>query len=319
MWDMIDRLQAVILDGREPRFRDRRAHSASDNQKCLRDQYWKITGVAPTNPFPIDSACKMMAGDALERALVYHIGRLHLAGIHLLGTQVPVGGSVPVLWNGYLDGLIARRDSEGAWEKAVLEIKTKYGNGAAFFWKNPEPDRSYMAQIGLYLKDLYEKDGVKEGMFLYFLMGEGESSYAKFVSVDCRYEPETNTVIAYAFQASDGRRGQLDVRLDLTQALERWVTLEKYLDKGEEPPGEFVYKYELTPERLASLSKTQLSKIVKGEAVVGDWQVLYSSYKDLQLERDGVSPGRTLEERQLAWQEYKRRVPKARLEYPKAV
>ena len=48
-------------------------------------------------------------------------------------------------------------------------------------------------------------------------------------------------------------------------------------------------------------------------SVMGDWQPVYSRYKDLQLEIDKIVPERTDEERALARAEYRRRHPRSKL------
>lgn len=309
--DFLESMANILVKTRRMNFRDRRGHYASGNLSCLRDQYWAMTGEPETNETDLVGALKMMCGDALESGIVSSmLSRMHLLGYHLLGTQVPVGGSNPN-WNGYIDALMARRNTEGNWEKFVVEIKTKSGFGANFFYDKPAPSAEYMTQLGLYLKDMYEKQGVTQGMFVYLLLSD--KYFGTLVTIDCQYDPESQIIRATKACTSDGKTYPLNVSQDIGQALKRWVKLDKALAAGQVPAGEYQYKRELTDAVLEELSDYKLKQLMEGTALIGDWQVLYSRYKNKQVEADGVTPERTPREKALAWQEYRRRHPRAKL------
>ena len=79
------------------------------------------------------------------------------------------------------------------------------------------------------------------------------------------------------------------------------------------PAGEYKYKYELTPEILRDMPDAKLKKLVEGNIIYGDWQPLYSRYKNKQLLVDGIVPERTEAEIALARAEYRRRHPRSKL------
>jgi len=252
----------------------------------------------------------MLVGNAVETGIVNSmLSKLHFVGWHIIGTQVPVGGSNPN-WDGYLDLLMAKKTETG-WEKFVVEIKTKSGYGANMFFEKPEPSPEYMTQIGLYLRDLSKKGVTNNGLFLYILLSD--DNFGELVSVYCSYNSETDTVTASHFERGNGTNGQLNVSLNLTQALERWVLLDEHLRTNTVPSGEYKYKYDLTPEFLREVPDAKLKRIVEGTLIMGDWQPVYSRYKDLQLEVDKIVPERTDEERALARAEYRRRHPRSKL------
>lgn len=293
-------------------YRDRRGHYASGNLACLRDQYWSWKGEPETNPTDLVGSMKMLVGNAVEKGVVDAIiSNLHFSGYHLVGTQVPVGGSNPD-WNGYLDALMARKNEDGTWDRFVIEIKTKSGYGAQLFSQNPTPSPEYMTQLGLYLKDLSEKGITNRGCFLYILMSD--RNFGEIITVDCVYEDKSGFITATSFESSTGRSGNLSVKLDVSKALERWTGLNENIRANYPPPkGEYKYKYDLTPELLDNLTDTKLKKIIDGTAVVGDWQPLYSRYKNKQIEVDGISLERTATEIAKARNEYRKRHPRSKI------
>ena len=307
---LIKAMQAMINDTERVNYRDRRAHYASGNLACLRDQFWSWKKVKETNPTDFLGSMKMLVGNAVESGIVNSmLSKLHFVGWHIIGTQVPVGGSNPN-WDGYLDLLMAKKTETG-WEKFVVEIKTKSGYGANMFFEKPEPSPEYMTQIGLYLRDLSKKGVTNNGLFLYILLSDDH--FGELVSVYCSYDSETDTVTASHFERGNGTSGELNVTLNLAEALERWVLLDEHLRNNIVPAGEYKYKYELTPEFLREIPDAKLKRIVEGSLIMGDWQPVYSRYKDLQLEVDKINPERTDEERALARAEYRRRHPRSKI------
>ncbi|NDG29303.1 hypothetical protein EB118_04270 [bacterium] len=310
MKTLIQAMQAVVSETDRVNYRDRRAHYASGNLTCLRDQYWQWKKEPETNPTDFLGSMKMMVGNAVEDGLVKNlISRLHFIGWHVIGTQVPVGGSNPN-WDGYLDLLMAKKTETG-WDKFVVEIKSKSGFGADLFWQRPEPSPEYMTQLGLYLRDLHHKGVTDHGSFLYLLLSD--SHFGELVSVYSHYDSKTDSVVCTSAERSDGTTYNLDMSLCLTGALERWKVLDKHLATNTVPAGEYQYKYPLTPETLQEIPDTKLKKIVEGTLIFGDWQPMYSRFKDKQLALDNIVPERTEEERNLARAEYRKRHPRSKI------
>lgn len=310
MKTLIQAMQAMVQETDRVNYRDRRAHYASGNLTCLRDQFWQWKKEPETNPTDFLGSMKMMVGNAVEDGLVKNLlSRLHFIGWHIIGTQVPVGGSNPN-WDGYLDLLMAKKTEEG-WDKFVVEIKSKSGFGADLFWQKPEPSPEYMTQLGLYLRDLHHKGVTNHGLFLYLLLSDNH--FGKLVSIYSQYDEKTDSVICTHAERSDGTNYTLDTSLCLTGALDRWRLLDKYLADNRLPPGEYQYKYPLTQEVLRDITDTKLKKIAEGSLIYGDWQPAYSRYKDKQLSLDNIVPERTEEERALARAEYRRRHPRSKI------
>lgn len=307
---LIKAMQTMIQETDRVNYRDRRAHYASGNLSCLRDQFWSWKKIPETNPTDFVGSMKMLVGNAIESGIINSmLSKLHFVGWHIVGTQVSVGGSNPN-WDGYLDLLMAKKTETG-WEKFVVEIKTKSGYGASLFWKKPEPSPEYMTQIGLYLRDLSQKGITNNGNFLYILLSD--DTFGQLVSVYCSYNSKTDTVTATHYERSDGTTGNLNISVDLAKSLERWRILDEHLRNNTIPAGEYKYKYELTNELLKEIPDTKLRSIAEGNLIFGDWQPIYSRYKNLQLETDKIVPERTDEERNLARAEYRRRHPRSKI------
>ncbi len=310
MDDFLQKLKGVVQKGDRVNYRDRRGHYASGNLTCLRDQYWSWKGEPETNSSDFTGSMKMKIGDAIEKVLVDTVLRnMSFVGYHFRGTQVAVGQSNPN-WDGYLDGLMYRQNGD-QWEPFVLEIKTKSGYGADLFARNPEPSPEYMTQIGFYLKNMHDRGITNKGVFLYVLLSD--NTFGSIVLIHVEYDPRTMVATAHSWENSDGSKGRMEVSVDLKVALERWKKLDEYLAKNEVPPGEYQYKYPLTWESVRDIPDAKLKKIIEGAIVYGDWQPLYSRYKNKALAADGLTPERTEEELKVAVAEYRRRHPRTKL------
>jgi hypothetical protein len=292
------------------RLRDRRAHYATSALDCLRDQYWAATGVPATNPPDLQGRIKMLIGDAVEKLLVAQIfSKLHMAGVCLLDTQVPVGGSNPN-WDGYIDLMVAAKE-EGEWKKYAVEIKTMSGFGAELFLRTREPKEGYLSQLGLYLRDLWQKHQIREGCLFYVLLSD--STFGTLVQVDCRYLPESDSIQAIRFRASDGQDQPISLIYPLERSLDRFRAVDRAVASGVAPQPSYRYKYPVTAEGLKDISDAKIKKAIESGIAIGDWQVLYSRYKDKQLATDGISLGYTDAEIGTLKAEYRRRHPRSKI------
>lgn len=311
---LVERIRKYFLDYKEPRYRDRRGWYISEVLKDMRDLYWRATGVKETNPTDLQGYLRMFMGKAVEEAITTNIlSNLHWFGLHAYGgnKQIPVGSSGPNV-DGYLDGLLVERGKEGKFsEPYVLEIKVKSGYGADLFKFNPDPGPDYMAQIGLYLRDLNAKKVTNQGLFLFVLLSD--KSYGEMIEVECIYDEKIDTVTAHtARYLLSGDTKSINVRLELLPVIQRIRKVEAYIEKKELPPAQYVYKYPLTPEFLGSVSDKDLKAAVEGTKVLGDWQVKYSSFKDLHIQTQGGGLGYTDTELALLDAEYRARHPRSK-------
>lgn len=296
---LLEAITKLIMAGktRGPRLRDPRGHHASSALDCLRDQYWKAKGVPETNPSDVKGTITMLIGSAVENELARQVfSNLHLVGIHLLGTQVPVGGSKPD-WDGYLDVLLGNKDESGK-KQYVIEVKTVHGFGADKLYNERFEKDSHLAQIGLYLRDCHQKGVTRFGKLFYVLLSD--RNFGQMVVVNVEYIPATEEVVAYSMEYLDKPAVAIDVRMNIRErVLSRWEKLEYHLATDTVPAPEYHYKKPLTPEFLRSVETSDLKKAYAGEKILGDWNVRYSHYFDKQMQVDGISREYTAEELEL--------------------
>ena len=309
MRDFLARFKQFMEGDDRVNFRDRRAHYASDATGCLRDLYWKRKGVEPTNPPDLVSKLKMAYGSAVGDYFATRVfSRMFKVGYFLEGVEVPAGPSEPDI-NCYLDAFMYNIEG-GEKNYFVVEIKTASGYGANLLAKTFEPKDSYLAQLGVYLKDLYNKGVTGKGALFYFLLSD--QCIGQVVQISCYYDPHTDEIVAYKGEGSNGELKSMDVRYRVGQVEERLKKLDKYLADDVVPPADFVYKYPVTAETVREWSDNDLLKALRDGTVKGDWQVKYSSYKDLQLKTDGIALGYTEEELAIIKVEKRRRTPNSK-------
>ncbi len=296
--------------------RSRYSFNASDAGKSMRDLYWKFKGEPETNPTDSLGFKRMDFGSSLEGTIVGWIRGLAYKGIAIIKQQARVGGTNPN-WAGFVDLITLEQVEGGKFEVVVTEIKTKYGYGATLLTQELNPSEDYLLQLGLYLKDFWDKkQKLYRGRLFYMIIPESEqkTKLGAFVEFYCRYEPETGDLVCYQAMGSDclDLRGFKEIRVSVTKLLDKWCILNEYLLKDELPPVDYVYKHKLTPEFLASRSDTDIKLAAQGYKILGDWQISYSPYKKKHLELQGSSEGYSPDETELLVQEYKRRKPKQR-------
>jgi hypothetical protein len=287
---LVNTLKRVIMEHQAPRYRDRRSFYASELSKDARDLYWRLTGEPETNPSDLKSKIRMGLGNKIEQYVVDQLTHGGMFGLTFLGTQIPVGISDPVNIDGYLDALV--QDKNG--KKYVLEVKSKWGWGASFFMRDLDPGESYMAQMGLYLKDLSEKGVTDEGIFLFVPIGD--DTFGDLVAIYCKYDSTTEVVSAYKSENSEGEERTLGISLHLRPLLNKLVMVQECVKNGTLPEVDKQYKYPVTPEMLAAASSSDIKKAAAGEKVIGDWDISYSSYKALHMKLQGTGGGYSEEE-----------------------
>lgn len=312
MFKLTELIPKYAMKLKDYNLRDRREFYPSEALACPRDVYWKFIGEPETDPTDFIGKSRMMFGSALENAVKSEwLDKFGLYGLHLLGTQVRVGGSKPD-WNGYVDFYVAAQVNNKLVPK-VVEFKTKWGKGASFLWANLEPSQEYLVQLGLYLKCFHEKGKTREGCLLYFLIADDPDVFGQLVQFDCVYDPEDISVTCYGYSTSDGREGSCNIKVDLKLVLDNWLELEHNIKESITPKPGFFYKYPLTVDFLAKQSDKTIRDCLTGSKVIGDWQVQYSRYKTKAAKIDGYSLGYTAQEMQVLEDEYMRRHPKSKI------
>jgi len=255
--------------------REKKSFWATDAEKPVFDLYHQWIGTPATNPIDAEKLVMFQSAKMTELALV---AQLQALGIlqkpkqtfwdRLLGKEDKqfrvemVREGVPV--TGYIDGLFV--------DGTPLEVKTFYGEYQAKELKAGKPKTAYLKQLAVYMDFL----NVDKGKLIYMDRGTGEM-----------YE--------FTLVREGNNFKCLTIEFDITDTYKRWARLYKNnILPMIEPKSEYVYKYPI--EQIKTASKATISAARTNKAVHGDWQIKYSPYKDLLIEREGCGLGYSDEE-----------------------
>lgn len=286
------------------RFRDKDVdvHNAGDATKCGRQLTYKALKTPESNPTDTLGQFRMRFGSWLERGLIYEIfGKMAPFGVFQLATQGDCGEHgtfYGTSWHGYRDLDIGLRMVDGKIKPVIVEIKTKVGYGATatlkenpwkkeFIIPTPDTEWGYSQQLGLYLRDAYNKTKdnpkfnapITDGILLQLLYGDG---IACFVEYYFEYLPETDSVHCYKVHCEEYPEcsSPLDITVSLKEIADRWAKVDEHLRKGELAPPDYQRRYSLDDERFLAQNKTNLEKAGKNAKLIGDVQCAYCPFRD---------------------------------------
>jgi hypothetical protein len=247
--------------------------SASDYGKLGIDLWYAFKGVQPTNPPEWYDRVKFGAGEGAELELLQ---TLKDSGIVEEYYDQDYDGRIEreidgVVVTGYMD----------AWAKEGYPIEIKTINNKNHFditaYGDRRPRENYVGQLAFYMEST-EVD--KGALFV--------------ISVDGlhRFWLECNKIGDKKYKCGE-------VEVDLEVQLNRWKRIRELLDEDKPTEGliwEKEYKYDVYKLDWDSLSTNEISKARNGHKVIGDWQILYSPYKDLIIKEQGAELGYSPEE-----------------------
>lgn len=248
---------------------------ASETESMAFDIYHKWIGTPATNPMEGETLMMLTMRKMSEEATV---ALLENAGVLLKRftndervyfewgpNKVPISG--------YPDAGVAIDGSE-----AIVEIKTYYGQHNHVEVTAGRVRLSYLRQLAIYMFHFK----MQHGILLMINQGTGEMTEFDL------YQQEN----PYHFICPDN-----DIEFNLEDTFKRWekIYVENILPRVE-PPIEKIYKYDIYKLDWSKVSTSDISKARNGHKVLGDWEVKYSDFKNLIVERQGTSLGYTNEE-----------------------
>lgn len=251
--------------------------AASDFGKPLIDLYFAFTGEEVSNPPLWNETLKWGAGKGVEMAM---LDILKMNGIVSKNYDQKKDGRIEhkykgIQINGYIDAI----NINGT----PIEIKS-INNKNAYDIKEYEkgnPRKNYVGQLATYM------EAKKSPIGYLFVASIDGLSYFWF---ECT-------------SLGNGKYKCGNVEVNLYEEWDKWVNLKNIVDnipKGTEVPfnlvEEFKYKYPVDKIDWTKVSKTDISKARNGHKVLGDWQVLYSPYKDKIVKLQGTELGYNNEE-----------------------
>jgi len=311
--NLIKLIRDNVVGQDEIRVRDRRAFYASDNDKCSRDLYLSLIGEPETNPPDFEAERSFFLGKAIEMAMkTQWLPRLVGANVLIAGLETPVGGSKPP-WDGRVDFLLKDLSDKDQPLK-VVEFKTikKYGADKLFSAPHTLDKDGYIAQLGLYLKDFYDKGfGLVEGLL--FFMGFSDKYFMQMLQYNVVYDPARCEACVVSYIDDGGLSHKMTKRVPLQKVLDKFSKVLHHVQTKNEPKPDYTYKHAVTEDSVKDLSDDMIRKVLKGLKIIGDWQPVYSRYRDRNFKVDNVSRSYTEDELDIFRREYQKRHPKSKL------
>lgn len=251
--------------------REKTAYYASDVGRPSWELYNAWVGVAKTNPMKWYDYLKMEAGNGVEKAMVKV---LKDSGIVEQDYDQNVQGKINYTRDGIeIHGRVDALTKDGIpIEIKSINNKNNWDIGA---YQDSYPRENYVGQLSIYMDAL----GVDTG-YLFVSSIDGLSRFwFKCVRTGNKFTCG-NTVF------------------ELDKEIARWKKLyeENVVKKIE--PDVFEYRYK-TPVDEIDWEKISASKITgarMNRAVIGDYQVSWSGWRDLWIKKQGQVPGYTAEE-----------------------
>lgn len=250
---------------------------ASETEIMAFDIYHRWMKTPPTNPIDEEKLMMLKMRKLTEDAVVYFIKKSGKIIDRLTNDERCFfeWGPKKVPVSGYPDlGILDNK------EEIIIEVKTYYGGKQQSDIQNGHIKESYMKQLCIYMYHFK----IPHGILLMINQGTGQ-----------RYEFELyqeNKKNPYHFICPDNT-----VEINLEDTFKRWekIYTENILKK-KEPEIEFQYKYDIEKINWSEVPASTIGKARNNKAVIGDWQVKFSDFKDLIIKKQGTVPGYTPEE-----------------------
>ncbi len=263
--------------------REKKSFHCSDYGKSALDLFFAFKGIGKTNPAEWYDQVKWGAGSGAE---VYMLKALIDSGYVNESydqdfdgrVEFTISEGIPV--TGYMDAVFnAKHNGE------PVEIKT-INNKNAWDIKKYEsnyPRENYVGQLSMYQHFLKKDIG---HLFVCAIDGLSRFWFDNVKQSNGVYKCGNTTV-------------------DLQKEFDRWSKIWKITKEFKSSPEELVpkeflweYRYKIPISEIdwTKVSAGDISKARNNQKVIGDWQVLYSDWKDLIIRLQGDTPGYTPEE-----------------------
>jgi len=259
-----------LLKERERRIKKKDSFWCTENELNQFDIYQRFKGIEPTNPMTPETAFGLGMRKKLEEAVVEILDNMGILIKPKDGQHRVEMERFGVKITGYMDAVIKEENKQ-----VPVEIKTSFGYYQQKELMSGKPKLNYLKQLAQYMDSMnankgylfqvhFEKDLIVDDIYQFVVTRNG----SKF---KCGY-----------------------IKFDINDTYKRYKEIyEKYILPDIEPPSEFIYKYPLEKIDWKSLPNNKISKARNNRAIIGDWQCIYSDYKDLIIKREGTVNGYT--------------------------
>ena len=249
---------------------------ASETEIMAFDIYHRWKGTPPTNPITEEKLMMLKMRKLTEEAVVHLMRRSGKVIDKWTNDErcLIKWGPHKVPISGYPD-LGVRIDGEDV----IVEIKTYYGNKAQSDVSSGRVKTAYLKQLAIYLYHWK----LNHGILLLINQGTGQ-----------RYEFElyNEGKNPYHFICPDNA-----MEINLEETFQRYEQIYvDYVLPDIEPPIDYQYKYDIHELKWDAIPASKIGKARQNKAVIGDWQILYSDFKDMIVEKQGTCLGYSKEE-----------------------
>lgn len=248
---------------------------ASDFGKPALDLYFRMIGEPETNAPEWYEKLKWGAGLGVEAELLQV---LKDSGIVPDEYEQDVHGVISkeiegILFTGHMDG-------NTSLDQTGIPIEIKSINNKNLWdikkYEDNNPRENYVGQLSMYM----------------YLTGS-PTGYLFVASVD--------GLSRFFFECKDIGGGKYkcgNITVDIKSEVERLIKLykENVVPKVMPDIWQYKYKYDIETLDWKSVSNDKISKARNNKAVIGDWEIQYSNWKDKIIELQGTQAGYSLEE-----------------------
>lgn len=268
---LFSQLETELMIKKEHKKKD--SFWASDCEKGALDIYLKFKGVRETNPPELSNNIVMLTGKKIEEAIV----DLCINSDSIRVVKPKEGDQFRVDMEregqritGYIDMVIKETVMKSIGKtktKDILvpvEIKSCYGFASSKY-EQGDAQTHHLKQLAVYMDFM----GVDKGYVLYVARDTGGMWLIPLI----RNKDETFTSGQHTF--------------DINDEYIKWDNLmTKYIKNDIEPKNDYYYKTPMDKIDWDSLKKSEISSARTGKAVIGDWQVKYSAYKNYIIKKE---------------------------------
>lgn len=257
------------------RSQERDGVHCSDFGKPSLDLYFRMIGEPMTNPPHWTDKLKWGAGLGVEKEMLQVLKDSNIVpeeydqDVHGV-IKKEIDG---VLFTGHMDGNTSLDQTGIPIEIKSINNKNTYDIEK---YRNGFPRENYVGQLSMYM----HLTGAKKG---YLFVSTVDGLFPFF------FECTTDDNINYKCG---------NVVVNIPNEIKRLVKLykENVLTKKLPDVFEYRYKHDLESIDWGAISKDKISKARNNKAVIGDWEITYSSWKDKIIELQGTTPGYTVDE-----------------------
>lgn len=240
----------------------KRSFYPTDCTKNVFDLYHAFKGTPQTNPPDAEKLNMFRVAKLVEESLVKSFEDAGVLHTNQLRIEMWRHG---VYITGYADAVLVLDN-----QRIPVEVKTFFGDYQAKELGEGKVKKNYAMQLAVYMDFLQEKRGI----LLYCDRGSGKLYEFNLVTEDFK----TFTCGELTFNIEDEYK--------------RWWNLYKdHIVPNIEPKSEYLYKFPVAEVDWMTVPKSTVTDVRMGRKVYGNWEVLYSPYKDLIVAQEGTQLG----------------------------